>query len=286
MRIKNKRFRFLLSPIFLIVVSVIFFTWQNNALVVTRHQYANQKLPAAFNNFTIVQISDLHNKNFHGKLVEKIRQLNPDIIVITGDLVDRRHTNIEIAMEFIQEVVKNAPTYYVSGNHEQLSERFGALQSRLQALNVQMLDDAYQALNKNGERIGLIGLADPAVQQSEASYLWDESSSYVEDKLQNLFDGIDSNFNILLSHRPELFNVYRDMKVDLVFSGHAHGGQIRLPVIGGLIAPNQGFFPEFTAGIYRSESTAMIVSRGLGNSIFPWRVFNRPELVVVTLIKS
>jgi predicted MPP superfamily phosphohydrolase len=105
----------------------------------------------------------------------------------------------------------------------------------------------------------------------------------VKAKLQELCAGLETDFNILLSHRPELFSVYREMQLDLVFSGHAHGGQIRLPFIGGLIAPNQGFFPQFTQGVHTDHTTAMVVSRGLGNSVFPLRVFNRPELVVVTL---
>lgn len=283
MRTKVNKSKFLLRAIGLILAAVIFFTWQNNALVITRHQYLNPKLPASFNNFTIVHLSDLHNKNFHGKLVEKIKQLNPDMIVFTGDLIDRRNTKIETAVEFVEEVVKIAPTYYVSGNHEQLSGEYDTLKNQLQALNVQLLDDTFLVHNKNGDRIGLMGLADPAIQLTEQSYLWDDSSSYAEAKLQEISEGIDTSFNILLSHRPELYNVYQDMKIDLVFSGHAHGGQIRIPFIGGLIAPNQGLLPEFTEGVYNSETTAMIVSRGLGNSIFPWRVFNRPELVVVSL---
>ena len=208
------------------------------------------------------------------------------MIVITGDLIDRRSTNIEIAEKFIQAVVKIAPTYYVSGNHEQLSDVYNTLKRKLQVLNVNVMDNAYEVINKNGSRIGLLGVADPAVQQSEESYLLDNSTSYVEAELKDLLDDIDTSFNILLSHRPELFNLYRDLQADLVFSGHAHGGQIRMPFIGGLAAPNQGLFPKYTAGVYSSGATSMVVSRGLGNSIFPLRVFNRPELVVVTLKKS
>ncbi len=206
--------------------------------------------------------------------------------MITGDLIDRRNTNIEAAEKFMREVVKVAPTYYVSGNHEQLSGLYTTLKRKLEVLNVNIMDNSYAVIEKKGGRIGLLGLADPAVHQSEESYLWDDGSRYVEAELKNLLDGIDTKFNILLSHRPELFELYSDLQIDLVFSGHAHGGEIRLPFIGGLIAPNQGLFPQYTAGVYSSGATSMIVSRGLGNSIFPVRVFNRPELVVVTLKKA
>lgn len=286
MKNKARMLKCLIIFICLVALSVVFFTWQNNGLVITKYEYTNPKLPAAFNNFTIAHVSDLHNKDFHGKLIDKIKQQNPEMIVITGDLIDRRSTNIEIAEKFIQAVVKIAPTYYVSGNHEQLSDVYNTLKRKLQVLNVNVMDNAYEVINKNGSRIGLLGVADPAVQQSEESYLWDNSTSYVEAELKDLLDDIDTSFNILLSHRPELFNLYRDLQADLVFSGHAHGGQIRMPFIGGLAAPNQGLFPKYTAGVYSSGATSMVVSRGLGNSIFPLRVFNRPELVVVTLKKS
>ena len=269
MRTWKKANKTLLQFLCFLLTAVIFFILQNNALVISKYTYTSPKLPAAFDNYTIVQISDLHNKDFRGKLVAEIKQLKPDMIVITGDLIDRRKTKIETAVAFIREVVKIAPTYYVSGNHEQLSDDYDVLLSKLQALQVHMMEDAYEPLEKNGAKIGIIGLAD--------------SSGYVKAKLQELCAGLETDFNILLSHRPELFSVYREMQLDLVFSGHAHGGQIRLPFIGGLIAPNQGFFPQFTQGVHTDHTTAMVVSRGLGNSVFPLRVFNRPELVVVTL---
>ncbi|MGI6659689.1 MAG: metallophosphoesterase [Dethiobacteraceae bacterium] len=283
MRTWKKANKTLLQFLCFLLTAVIFFILQNNALVISKYTYTSPKLPAAFDNYTIVQISDLHNKDFRGKLVAEIKQLKPDMIVITGDLIDRRKTKIETAVAFIREVVKIAPTYYVSGNHEQLSDDYDVLLSKLQALQVHMMEDAYEPLEKNGAKIGIIGLADPANQEREESYLWVDSSGYVKAKLQELCAGLETDFNILLSHRPELFSVYREMQLDLVFSGHAHGGQIRLPFIGGLIAPNQGFFPQFTQGVHTDHTTAMVVSRGLGNSVFPLRVFNRPELVVVTL---
>lgn len=286
MKFKYKKGKTISILTFTVIALTMFFTWQNNAVGVTRYKYINSKLPKEFDGFRILQISDLHNKNFYGRLSEKIKEANPDIIVITGDLIDRRNTRIDIAAEFVQEVVKIAPTYYVSGNHEQLSPEYTKLKEVLEKLSVENIENSYEKLSRGENELGLMGIADPAILQNEGTYLWDDSSLYVENSLKELFKDIDTDFNILLSHRPEKFHVYKKMNVDLVFSGHAHGGQIRIPFVGGLIAPNQGFFPKYTKGIYNEGATSMVVSRGLGNSIFPLRVFNPPELVVVTLKKQ
>ncbi|MBM7869666.1 putative MPP superfamily phosphohydrolase [Clostridium pascui] len=285
MKLKSKRSRNHFIIFFIIIGLVIFFIWQNNDIVISTYEYRNLKVPKGFYNYKIVQISDLHNKNYHDKLSKKVKEINPDIIVITGDLIDRRNTRIDIAVEFVQQMVKIAPTYYVSGNHEQLSGEYDELKEKLEELNVINIDNSYAVLNQGGNSIGLMGIADPAIQQSEGTYLWGDNREYIKNGLEELFKNIDTNFNILLSHRPEQFSIYKEINVNLVFSGHAHGGQIRVPFIGGLVAPNQGLFPKYTGGVYNDGETSMVVSRGLGNSIFPLRVFNRPELVVVTLKK-
>lgn len=134
----------------------------------------------------------------------------------------------------------------------------------------------------DSDSIDIIGLADTSFIESD----WLEYGGNAETKnlLNTLTEGT-TNFKILLSHRPELFDIYSNSNVNLIFSGHAHGGQFRLPFIGGLIAPDQGFFPKLTEGIHTSNDTSMIISRGLGNSIIPVRILNRPELIVVTLSK-
>lgn len=268
---------------FVIISLIIFFTWQNNGVSITEYKYANSKLPKGFDSYGILQISDLHNKNFHSRLADKAKGINPDIIVITGDLIDRRNTRIDNAVKFVEQIVKIAPTYYVTGNHEQLSDEYGKLMKELERLKVRNIDNFHEVLSYGGSEIKLMGIADPSGHQTEDTYLWGDNSLYFKNSLKKLIGDTGGEFNILLSHRPEQFNAYKEMGVDLVFSGHAHGGQIRLPFIGGIIAPNQGFFPKFTQGVYSNEATSMVVSRGLGNSIFPLRIFNRPELVVVTL---
>ncbi len=267
----------------LIVIFIIYALWQNNCVRMTKYEYKNAKIPEGFNGYRILQISDLHNKNFHGLLDKLVEESNPDIIVITGDLIDRRNTDIKTATELVKRLSIMVPTYYVTGNHEQLSDKYNELMKEMKKLDVRFLDNSYITLSNKGDEVGLMGVADPAIVQSESTYLWNDNQKYMIESIKELYKNVKTNFNILLSHRPELLNVYKDSGVDLVFSGHAHGGQVILPLIGALVAPNQGFIPKYTEGIYSKNSTSMAVSRGLGNSIIPIRINNPPELVLITL---
>ena len=269
--------------IFFIIVVAVFLTWQNNAIEITKHKYTNNKLPNDFNGFRILHVSDFHNKNFHGRLINKMKEINPDIIVITGDLIDRRRTNLKVAEEFIKKAINIAPTYYVSGNHEQLSEHYTKLKEILKKHNVINMDDSYITLNKKDGKIGLTGVAAPVQIKNEKDEKFMDNDNYIKNILENLSQNSHVDFNILIAHRPEQIHVYKEFDIDLVFSGHAHGGQIRIPSVGGILSPNQGFFPKYSEGIHKEGSTYMVVSRGLGNSLFPFRIFNRPELVVVDL---
>jgi len=264
------------------VILVVFLIWQNNDVVVTKYEYVGKRLPKGFDGLKILHISDLHNKNFHGKLYDKIEDINPDIIVITGDLIDRRRTNIPVAAELVKNMAKMVPVYYASGNHEQLSRRYSEIRDTLIELNVNVLDNSCILLNKNGDVISISGIIDPSVNFSNKNYNPKKNTSYVKSSISEAVED-KKLFNILLSHRPEYFDVYEEEEVNLVFSGHAHGGQIRIPFLGGVLSPDQGFFPEYSEGMHSLGETTMVVSRGLGNSLFPFRVFNRPELVVVTL---
>ena len=144
-----------------------------------------------------------------------------------------------------------------------------------------MLEDTLTQLEYKDELITLIGLSDPSF--TIKGDMFGEIPAMVDTKLQGLLEDKD-DYTILLSHRPELFETYVNCGVDLVFSGHAHGGQFRLPFIGGLVAPNQGLFPQYDSGLYTKGDTNMIVSRGLGNSIIPIRFNNRPEIVLLKII--
>ena len=277
------------ARIMLCVIGTIFFTlfiwtvWGNTALMVSTISISSSHIPAAFSGFRIAQISDLHNVAFgknNAELLKLLSESRPDIIVITGDLIDANHTDVGIALGFAQESVRIAPTYYVTGNHEAASPQYDTLKAGLEEAGVIVLEDEAVSLERNGETITLLGLGDPDF--TVKGDMFGETSAMVSTKLKNLDDG-EGGYTILLSHRPELFETYVNCSIDLVFAGHAHGGQFRLPFIGGVIAPNQGLFPKYDAGLYTDGGTNMVVSRGIGNSIIPLRFNNQPEIVLVEL---
>lgn len=250
-----------------------FLYWQDNAIVCSQLVYTKH-VPKAFDGYKILHISDLQNKVFGKKqqtLLYKAECSAPDCIVITGDLIDRNRTNIQAAMDLIHGLVTIAPVYYVSGNHEHQSGQYDNLVELLVEEGVTVLDNGKSIIQRGEDRMVLLGLADKSV------------NPYYNSVLRMLSKEHTNDFTLLLSHRPELFSDYVKHHISLVCSGHAHGGQIRLPFIGGLFAPHQGFFPKYTAGMYTEQDTTMVVSRGLGNSTFPFRIGNRPELVVITL---
>ena len=279
---KFKPKHFLLISLFLfLAVLLMWALWENTALEITEYAVTSDELPDAFDGFRIAQVSDLHNDEFgedNERLQALLREAAPDIIVITGDLADAYDTDIEIALRFAEQAVTVAPCYYITGNHESSIVEYKILRSGLEALGVTVLENQQIQLEQDGEAITLIGVTDPGFRTDP---LLGNASAVLSEALEAL-DSSDT-YTILLSHRPEFFDLYTDFGADLVFSGHAHGGQFRLPFIGGLFAPGQGFFPEYDSGLYTRGSTTMVVSRGIGNSAFPLRFNNPPELVVVTL---
>lgn len=270
---KNKKKRIVIISIALVVLFLFCFI-NNNILVVSEYEYKGDKIPEAFDGFTIVQISDLHNKEYpfdQKYLMNKIEDSNPDIIVITGDIVDSSHTDMDGALEFARKCVELAPTYYITGNHEYWISKtdLEELISSLEEIGVICLEDECVSVKQGDANINLIGL---------------DEKSLADETLKNMMLDIGTeDFNILLAHEPQYIDDYARSGVDLVLSGHAHGGQVRLPFVGGMYAPDQGFMPNYTEGEYTVGNTTMIVSRGIGNSVIPLRVFNLPEIVVIKL---
>ena len=266
----------------LLLALVSWTIWGNTALELNCYTVTGEELPEAFDGFRIAHVSDLHNTELgqnNEKLIAILRDARPDIIVITGDLIDSRNTDIAVALEFAEQAMQIAPCYYVTGNHEARISSYPKLKEGLTDLGVFVLEDARLEITRSGESIVLMGVDDPSF---EEDYLFGDAETLMENKLTELMDEEDG-YTILLSHRPELFEIYADSGVNLILSGHAHGGQFRLPFVGGLVAPNQGLFPEYDAGQYTQENTCMIVSRGVGNSIIPFRFNNRPEVILIEL---
>ena len=226
------------------------------ALDVTEYIVESDKIEEEI---VIAQISDLHNDSkFVDELSEKITTLEPDYIVITGDLITYYNPRIDIAMKLIENIQDIAPIYFVQGNHEYFSSCYDELKEQLSEKNVVILEDDFSETND----LNIIGLLDAS---------------------KTIIDVENDKFTLLLAHRPELFDTYVEMNVDLVLAGHTHGGQICLPFFGGFYAPNQGFFPKYLVGRYQSENTTMIISRGIGTGKIPFRFLSDPELVVVRI---
>jgi predicted MPP superfamily phosphohydrolase len=288
MRLKRlKRLKRLLIGFTALIVGAVFLYYQNNSIEITNVDLEFSKLPQEFNGLKIVQLSDLHNKYFgknQSRLVDKIKKSEPDIIVITGDIVDRRKYDETPALALIDEIINIAPVYYVTGNHEFLSGMFDYLEKELLERGVKVLRNSGEVFERNGNKLQIIGVDDPSAKSTQQ---YNSARSIISSNLEMaLAESEQQSFKLLLAHRPELFSIYSEYNVDLIFSGHAHGGQVRLPFIGGVVAPNQGFLPKYTSGKYSEGNSVLVVSRGLGNSIFPQRIFNRPEVVVVKLMKK
>lgn len=254
--------------------------WGNKSIVTTEYTVSPENLPESFEGFRIVHISDLHNTDFGGKLIEKTAAAKPDIIVVTGDIVDSYSPDIPVAVEFAKKICEIAPVYYVTGNHESRFENYESIKAQLEDAGFEILDGKTAEITRNGEKIELIGIDDFNFFVGRDPF---EQYQLYSEELKKLAAGANGETGILLSHKPEFFELYAECGFDIVFCGHAHGGQMRLPFVGGIYTPDQGFFPEYTEGVHQKGKTNMVISRGLGNSIFPLRIFNRPEIIVCNL---
>lgn len=279
---KPRKRLIILLAIIVVLAGFSIWVWHSNVTVgTTFYAVSSEDLPKNFDGFTIVQVSDLHNDIFgedNCDLIEAINNSHPDIIVITGDLIDSYNMDIDIVRNFIDNVVTIAPVYYITGNHEyRFPITFEEFEEYATNAGVTVLRDESTEFALDGESINIIGIDDPVFSGIKDF----EETSYFAEKTASLVP--DDGFSLLLSHRHNILDVYCISGADLVLSGHAHGGQFRVPFLGGLFTFKQGLFPEYTEGIFEKNDTVLIVSRGLGNSAFPFRINNPPELVVVTL---
>ena len=277
----SKNFKIFILCLFCVVIVFLGYNIiQNQRFEVNEITIKCETLPEDFQGYKIVQVSDLHNTEFGEKnsaLLSAIKEQSPDIIVVTGDIVDSRRTNVQIARDFVNNATQIAPVHYVTGNHEARVDMEDEIDFIELNENVFVLHNQSVLLKKGESVIQLIGVDDPAYRAVT------DDTKYMNEQLENYSD--NEYFKILLSHRPELFEIYVQNNMNVVFSGHAHGGQVRLPFVGGLIAPHQGLFPEYDSGIYSLNNTNMVVSRGVGDSILPLRINNPPEIIIVTLNK-
>ncbi|MDE7311901.1 MAG: metallophosphoesterase [Eubacterium sp.] len=268
---------------FIILLPLLFFMYvSNNYLSVSVHTLPRRGHKKSASSLSIVQISDLHNKSFGSRqsyLMKKIASLHPDLIAVTGDLVDG--APFAHAAEFLKRASEICPVYVVRGNHESMAGNFAAFEKKMKGCHVYLLKNTFADFKKDGYTYRITGLDDPKFRGKDKNYTLLMKETL--DKIVRRQKEGGADYQILLSHRPELFLLYSSYPFDLVLCGHAHGGQFRPPFTDGLYAPNQGIFPKYTSGAHKNNHTTEIISRGLGNSSFPLRLFNFPEIVKIVI---
>lgn len=245
-------------------------------LEISRYEVASQKLPESFDGFKIVQLSDLHGAEFGEdgmELVDKVGSLEPDMIALTGDFVTDEG-DLAAVEKLAARLVKLCPVYFISGNHEFGSGLAVKVRNILERAGVKYLSNEYLTINRGDDEILLGGVEDPLAYADMLS---------PDELAQKMNDAAPDAFKILLGHRNYWMTEYPELPVDLIFCGHAHGGLIRIPGVGGLIGTDRRLFPDFDAGQFNNGRYTLIVSRGLGNSVPIPRIFNRPEIVCVEL---
>lgn len=252
----------------------------DNRLEVTHYTILSKKIPAAFNGFKILQVSDFHSDNVPG-LVTEIKNEAPDIIVSTGDLADDKGSYLP-SVRLCEHLVDVAPVYAVTGNHDLWRGDLEEFERVIANVGVRTLRSERVMLRRDGEEIAMYGIDDP----------FSRKAARAAENIKSSVEALDrcDKYEILLFHRANLFNFIKQYHFDLVLAGHMHGGQFRLPTGQGLVAPRSSWlgqssiiFPKYVGGHYREAGTDMIVSRGIGNPMVIPRLFNRPEITVITL---
>lgn len=275
--------------IILVFIIIMFCYYENNVFDITNISITcnvDEKI-------RVVQISDLHSKQFgknNNRLNKVIMSQKPDVIFATGDMIDSSLKDMDKTINFLVELNKVIPVVYIPGNNEMRTEKIEEILKKLGDGNVIVLNNQIKELYLNKNKVYILGLAER--KQDEDGIFYNKiNSKYLYINCEVLFEKLErvDGTKIVLSHYPENFKAvgeysYSKYNFDIMFSGHAHGGQFILPFIGGLFAPGQGILPKYYKGVH-GDTSKLVISRGLGNSGFPLRLFNRPEIVVIDLIK-
>ena len=249
-------------------------------LILRTYTVASPKLTAEVR---LAVVTDFHSSDNADDVVAMVASCAPDAVLMVGDLFDDDTQNrpTERTLSLMRQLSALYPCYYVSGNHEAWTGEMDALYQQTEEAGVTVLRMSSGVLTVRGQRIALCGIPDPY----EMVF---SGAPDTEEQLRQALEDVDSaDFTVLLAHRPELLAKYAQFPLDLVVSGHAHGGQVRIPgVLNGLYAPNQGWFPKLAGGAYTQDGTTLIVSRGLAVRTRLPRIFNRPEVVLVRCVPA
>jgi len=293
------RKRFKLIIFWALLGAILWNVYWNQNIMMRTYTCQNSDIPESFKGYRIVQLTDIHSvRNAkQGELIyQKVLQEEPDIICITGDLVDSEYykrNGIEgekYTLWLLEEILKIAPVYMVYGNHEMIlldNPEKNEFKVAIEKMGVEIVNNKiFKIYSEDGkDYIRLAGIQDPATLYKNFRFASIKTNGdRIEAMLDTVTVGVKSEeFVLLLSHRPEYIEMYDQYPVDMVLTGHAHGGQFRIPLIGGVYAPGQGFFPQYTKGIYKTKDLEMCVGTGIGNSTIPFRIFNPPEIITIVL---
>lgn len=293
----KKRYKFILLLIF--VAAILWNVYWNQNIVMRTFTCTSPDIPDGFSGYRIVQLTDVHsvrNEKQGDLIYNKVLSANPDMICITGDLVDSAYYGehgVEgeaHTLRLLDKITDIAPVYWVYGNHEMIlldNPEKNDFKVAAEKLGVELINNkSFKIYDKEGkDYIRLAGIQDPATLYKNYRYAFIKTNGEkVEAMLDTVTMGVtNEEFVLLLSHRPEYMEMYDQYPIDAALTGHAHGGQFRIPFVGGIYAPGQGFFPKYTAGVYTTSDLEMYVGTGIGNSTIPFRIFNPPEIITVVL---
>lgn len=283
-REKTVRRRHPLRTLFIVLLLIcgtgVYLYTQQNFIKTEVYTVSSARLPESFSGFRIVEVSDLHGKQFgenNADLLAAVAALRPDVIAVTGDLIDDQ-SQLDALPALAQALARIAPTYYVNGNHEWDCKCINKINDILSENGVTPLNNEYVTLERNGESIVLAGVQDPL---STADY-----SGVLPALMEKISAAQGDPYVVLLAHRNTEYARFDAARVDVAVTGHGHGGVVRLPFVGGIIGNDRLLFPTHSAGLYQLSFTQMVVSRGLGNEGYTFRVNNRPDLPVIILERA
>lgn len=281
----------------------------NQQVYITTYEIEDEAIPEAFDGYRIVQITDVHSIRSQEQadmLFEKITEQQPDAVVLTGDLLDSTYYTEENnalkagesdkmagqdTVDFVKRLTEYYHVYFVYGNHEMVlldDVDNNPFKLAMKEIGVVFLNNDGVKISKDEDSIYMLGIQDPATLYKDSDYAeYNTHSERINAMMKNVMALKEEDlYTVVLSHRPEYFKEYIKYDTNLILTGHAHGGQMRLPGVGGLYAPGQGWFPEYTEGVYVEGETAMIIGRGIGDSTDLPRVFNPPEINTIILKKA
>lgn len=271
-----KKIRRLLALLALFALAAGFVYWQNFTLQVEPVELFFESLPPQFDGLRVAELSDLHGRSFgknNVRLLRTLQKARPDMICICGDLFDEK-TDLTMLEPLLTGLTDIAPVYYVTGNHEWQVKNLREILQKMRAWGVTVLENEGRVLSRGGAEMVVAGVHDPC-----GPYDMKTPAALVRE----LRSAQGNDFILMLSHRNDELAMWSQLGVQLVLSGHCHGGVVRLPFVGGVFGTRRELFPEYDAGVYRQDGTTLFVSRGLGYTNVHFRLFNRPHIPIMIL---